>query len=94
MQNELTREQLRTVADYLYDGEPLVAFYMSKVREFKRGDEVLLWFCRNQLRGKRLVEYFKNHDDGMGVLLAVQKALDYIDGRKYYTEKLTLGNLK
>lgn len=82
---QLTREQLRRVADYLYDGEPLVAHYMSLLRQFKDGDRILLWCVREKRRGKRFVEFFKNEADepeSMGVLRGVETARRFIYGNK------------
>lgn len=93
----LNREQLRRVADYLYDGEPSVLHLMSQVRQFRKGDHVLLWLCRNQIRGQKMIEFFKDvsgKDESRGVMRGVQKALDYIEGRKGHTQKLTVEDLK
>lgn len=92
----LTNNQLRKIADTLYDGEPMVAHLISQVRQFKRGDYVLLWLCRNNITGQRLVEFFKsesNDENNHGVLRGVQTALDFIDGRKFYSEGLHTGDL-
>lgn len=90
----LTPWELRAIADYLYDGEPRVAHLMSQIRQYKRGDEVLRWLCRNDLRGKRMVEYFQTeagNEHNMGVLVGVERALQRIDQE---LTKLTIKDLK
>jgi hypothetical protein len=93
----LNRAELRKVADYLYDGEPRVAHLMSQIRQFKEGDHVLLWLCRAGLKGQKMVDFFHDEagtDETRGVMLGVQKALDYVHGRRYSTEKLRSSDLK
>lgn len=95
---ELDYYQLRRVADYLYDGEPRVAHIMSQIRNFKDGDRVLLWLCRNKIRGKKMVDFFSEQnksDTKRGVMLGVQKALSYIEhGNGYSKPALTTKDLK
>jgi len=95
--DSLTRDQLRVAADYLYDGSPKVAHLMAQLRAFKQGDRIILWLCQQGIRGQYMVDFFKEEsgcDENRGVLLGVQKALDYIEGRKFHTERLDLGALK
>jgi hypothetical protein len=83
----LNQKQLRIVANYLYDGEPAVAHLMSQIRAFKRGDEVLVWFMKNNIRGKHFVDFFRDKaNDGLnhGVLLGVQSVLATIDRENLY----------
>jgi len=92
--DQLTRDQLRAVADALYDGEPLVAHYMQRVRQFKDGDRILLWFVREGIKGKKIVEFFKNEADeseSMAVLRGIETALRLMDGQ---TEKLRQKHLR
>lgn len=94
MAEELSKYQLRHIADYLYDGEPLVAHYMARVRQFKDGDRILLWFCREGIKGKKIVEFFKNEAneaESMAVLRGIETARRLMAGNK---DKLRQGDLK
>jgi len=91
---DISLHELRTMANYLYDGEPMVAHLMQQIRQFKRGNEVLLWLCKNKIRGRGLVEFFHNeqdNDESAGVLRGVQTAMNYINNDK---NALTVKDLK
>lgn len=95
----LTEHQFRQTVDYLYDGVTQTAHLMGQIRVFKRGDEVLLWLCRNNLRGQRMVDFFKEEsddDNSKGVLRGYETALKFIDGhlKLKFGEKLYLDSLK
>lgn len=97
MIEELSQDQLRCVADFLYDGTPKVAHLMGQIRAFKKSDRILLWLVRNNIKGQSMIEFFQTEsgDAGnMGVLAGVSKAMSYIDGHKLAPEKLTLSHLK
>ncbi len=94
MSEQFSPYQLRKVADFLYDGEPLVAHYMNRVRQFKDGDRILLWFCREKIKGKKLVEFFKNEADepeSMSILRGIETARRLMSGNK---DKLRGSDLK
>ena len=85
MAEELNQYQLRRVADFLYDGEPLVAHYMHRVRQFKDGDRILLWFVSENIKGKKIVEFFKNEADepeSMAILRGVETARRLMAGNR------------
>jgi cell division protein FtsB len=86
----LNEKQLRFVADYLYDGEPIVLHLMAQIRNFNRGDEVLIWFMKNHIRGKNFINFFKeqsNDEKNMGVILGVQKVLSSIDRENLFEKQ-------
>jgi len=92
--DQLNNYQLRKVADFLFDGDPLVAHYMHRVRQFKDGDRILLWFVRENIKGKKLVEFFKNESDGcegMSILRGVETARRLMSGN---VDKLRGSDLK
>jgi len=93
----LTKDQLRIVADRLYDGVFGTVLLMRQVRQFKRGDEILLWLVKNELKGERMVDFFKDvsgDELNHGVLRGCEMALKYIDGRRLLpTEGLKLNDL-
>lgn len=100
MSDRLEEWQLRRLASALHGDDmrvmARVLALMSQVREFKRGDRVLLWCVRNELTGKRFIDYFKEEEgrETMGVLMGVQTALNYIDGKKLYKSKIYKDELK
>lgn len=77
--------ELKRVAEYLYDGVIEVYPLIQKIRQYKRGDRILLWLVANKIRGHRMIEYFQtesNSSSNRGVLLGVQTALTYMDNEK------------
>lgn len=97
MTEELDEHQLRRVADWLYDGTPQVAHLMGQIRAFKKGDHILLWLVKNNIKGQRMIEFFQTEsgDAGnKGVLAGVAKALSYIEGHRLAAETLTVSHLK
>jgi len=100
MIEELTRPQLKAVASALHRDDSTwmvpVLRLITLVRQYERGDRILLWCVREGLVGQRFVEFFKNEADDaedMGVLRGVETAIRIIDGRMY-NEKMYLDSLK
>ena len=102
MSGGLTKTQLKQVADRLWhDIKPenamRLAHTMGMIGNYKRGHEILLWFVRNDIRGEKLLDFFREANGNAtdrGVMLGLQKALDFIEGRKVTTKKLEIGDLK
>jgi len=96
----LTPAQFRTVCDYLWDcnsGGPAVVHVLGQIEQFKDSHRMLLWLCRNKIRGQELLDFFKDEagdENARGVLLGVQKIQDRLEGRKFTSEGLTLEDLK
>lgn len=76
---------LRTVLTHLWDNEPqaFAALYFIK-NNYKQWPDILRWLKRNDLRGKKLVEFFQNESaDGGGYHLGVMHILSRLDGHKH-----------
>ena len=93
----LSVDQLRRVADYLYDGEMATFPILRAIRaQYRRSDRILLWLCRNELRGTKLVEFFQNESgdiDGGGLLSGITYILNHIDGTPNATGRLKANEL-
>lgn len=86
--------QLRTVLDFLYDGEPATAIWLTQIRAFyakrssiTREHQVYLWLCRNKLQGKRLVEFFENEG---GFLNGMNFIINRMEGRKTHMNNIKI----
>lgn len=86
--------QLRKVLDALYDGEPATAIWLTQIRAFyakkkniTREHQLYLFLLRNELYGKRLVEFFENED---GFLNGMNYLVNRMDGRKYSLERIKI----
>ncbi len=92
----LSPDKLRNVLNYLYDGVPETHFYMLNINDnYVRGHLMLLWLAQNKLKGKKLVEFFKNcSEDGEGVLPGVSHILSRLDGKKHSYEHVKAWELK
>lgn len=85
MRRRLEVTQLRKILDYLYDGVPETAMPLLQCRNFKQEHDIYLWLYRNQIKGKKLVEFFQNEsntEDGKGYLNAVNEILKRITAEK------------
>ena len=94
----LTRAQLRTLLDCLYDGEPQVAWYLYRVEcQFIRSHHIFMWLAKNNIKGKKILEFFKNQNDNSGgesILRGVTYILNQIDGlQKHFLENLKADEL-
>ena len=70
---------------------------LGQLQQFKNSHRMLLWLCRNKIRGQELLDFFKDEagdENARGVLLGVQKINDRLEGRKHTSEGLTLDDLK
>lgn len=84
--------QLRKILDYLYDGIPETAMPLLQCRNFKQEHDIYLWLYRNQIKGKKLVEFFSNESntlDGKGYLNAVNEIIRRIQREKSLKLKST-----
>ena len=89
----LPPHRLRRVLDYLYDGEPETFRLLENINtNYRRAHRIFLWLVRNEIKGKKLVEFFQNESgeaDGLGILSGIVFILSHIDGIKYKTIKAT-----
>ena len=86
--------QLRKVLDALYDGEPDTAIWLTQIRAFyakkknlTREHQVYMWLLRNELYGKKLVEFFQNEE---GFLNGMNLIINRIEGRKISMERIKI----
>jgi len=89
----MNREELRWYADRIWGGEYEAVRIMGQILQFNRGDEVIRWLLKNNIKGKRVLEFFQEAEgcETKGVMLGVQGALNRIDKENF---KLTLEDLK
>ena len=76
---------LRILLDYLCNGEQeafnILYFIKSNYKEW---DAMLIYMKRNNLRGKRLIEMFKNESpDGQGYHMGATHILSRLKGHKF-----------
>jgi hypothetical protein len=91
----LGEARLRHVLDFLYDGVPGTAMPLLQCRNFKQEHEIYLWLYHNQIKGQKLVEFFKNEsksEDGTGYLNAINEILKRITREK--NRKANIKDLK
>lgn len=91
----LSPERLRHVLDTLYDGEPGTAMPLFQCRNFREEHDIFLWLYRNNIKGKKLVEFFQNEsktEDGAGYLNAINEIVRRIRAEKF--AKLKANDLK
>lgn len=85
MRRRLEVNQLRKVLDYLYDDVPETAMALLQCRNYKQEHDIYLWLYRNNIKGKKLVEFFQNESaaqDGKGYLNAINEILKRITYEK------------
>ena len=94
--NELPPHKLRKVLDFLYDGNLDTHRYLYFINShFKRAHKMFLWLCRNDLKGKKLVEFFQNQSpDGGGYICGCATIISRMDGKKYSIEYVNAQELK
>jgi len=80
----------RRSADYLWAGEVGAVKIMGQLKQFKRYPEIMRWLVRNQIRGKRLIDFFSDAEgkETRGVLVGVKKIYNYIDNDKFNKDDL------
>jgi hypothetical protein len=82
----LSPQRLRHVLDTLYDGEPGTAMPLFQCRNFKEEHDVFLWLYRNDIKGRKLIEFFQNESsekDGSGYLNAINEIIKRIRAEKF-----------
>ena len=86
--------QLRRVLDTLYDGVPDSAIWLTQIRAFyakkkniTREHQVYMWLLKNELYGKKLVEFFENEE---GFLNGMNIIINRIEGRKISMERIKI----
>jgi hypothetical protein len=87
-------DQLRKVMDTLYNGVPETMFWLAQIRAFyskkknlHREHQVYLWLVRNELTGKKLIDFFQNEE---GFLNGMNTIINRIEGRKYSLERIKI----
>lgn len=91
----MDQAELRKVLDYLYDGVEATAMPLLQCRNFKQEHDIYKWLYRNQIKGKKLVEFFQNESktvDGAGYLNAINEIIKRIERER--SLKLKQGDLK
>lgn len=88
-------EGLRNIIAYLYDGNQgaFNAMYFIK-SNYKQWPEIIRWLKRNDMKGKRMVEFFQNESpDGSGFHMGVTKIISMLDGLKFQERGIKIGEL-
>ena len=87
-------DQLRRVLDTLYDGEMGTMIWLSQIRGFyakkqnvTREHSVYMWLVRNELTGKKLIDFFENEE---GFLNGMNLIINRIEGRKISLERIKI----
>jgi len=87
--------ELRKTADYLWAGETRAVQIMGQLKAFKRFPEIMRWLVKNNIRGKKLVEFFNDAEgiETRGVLMGVKKIYNFIDNDKFNNDALRAKDL-
>ena len=93
--DDLMPAQLRKVLDYLYDGHFPVFQYLVQIKHYAQGrnNQVLIWLCKNEIKGKKLTEFFQNErdtDKGMSVMNGVTYIYNKIDGTSKKVREISI----
>lgn len=76
---------MRKIFEYLSDGEVEAANILIYIKSsYHEWEKMILWLKRNNIRGKNLINFFKNESDesGGGYLLGCTLILSRIKGHK------------
>ncbi len=83
--DQLNVLQLKKLLDYLFDGYLPCAEWLVKITTFyadkkdrSREHAVYLWLAKNQIIGKKIVEFFENEGS---FLDGLNTAVNFIEGR-------------
>lgn len=97
----LTEDEWRRVHLYLIGDDKLYHLRVSQIcgqicKQYNRWPWILMWLAKNNIRGKALVDFFKEEEgrETMGIMRGVQTALNFIDGKKLYKQKIYEDELK
>ena len=93
VQNEL--RGLRKVFEHVCAGDEKAAHILIYLKSnYKEWDKMVLWLKQNNLRGKKLVEFFQNESpDGGGYLLGATYILNKLDGKKNFQDAIKVDRL-
>jgi len=87
----------RRLLEMLWDGDFRVLMKLKEIKElYIRWYLILKWFHNNNIRGKKILDFFKNHsaeDDGGGTLSGIAYILSRVDGKRYNVDKIKLTEL-
>ena len=78
-------KNMRRVFEYISDGEVEAANILIYIKStYAEWEKMILWIKKNDLRGKKLIDFFKNESDesGGGYLLGCTLILSRIKGHK------------
>lgn len=79
--------------DTNYHAQAFAALHFIK-SNYKEWDKILIWLKRNELYGKKLVEFFQNESpDGGGYHMGVTLILSRIKGNKNFESTIKLDEL-
>ena len=76
---------LRLQIERIWDGNADAIVLLRYVfHSFRRWNEIFDWMIQNNMKGARLVEYYKNEGDkeGRGLLGPTRKIIEHIDAEK------------
>jgi len=89
----LTNIQIRKVLDSIYDGNPETFFYIKQIQAFYikkeskyREHQIYLWCVRNQLVGKKFVDFFKEG----GILEGLNYIVNKLNGNKNFKNNINI----
>lgn len=95
LETGINKAQLRTMIEYLWDGNMMAFSFLTRIRsfyskkqDFTREYSVYLWLSRNKIKGQRLVDFFRNegNDDQGNFLEGLNYICNRLDGRKVRRE--------
>ena len=88
-------DNMRKVLDYLYDGNQDAFSIMYYIKNnFKEWESMLLWLKTNDLRGQKLVDFFKHESpDNGGYIHGCMLILSRIKGNKNGVEAVKINEL-
>lgn len=86
----------REVLTFLWDGDVQAFNALKYIKDaYADWQDIFIWLKRNNLRGKKLVEFFENESpDGRGYLSGVEHIIARIEGKKHSIEQLKADRLK
>ena len=86
----LTYYQLKTVLNYLFDGNQDTLRFLLFCRNFRQEHEIYNWLFVNKIKGAKLVEFFAER----GSLQACNDIINRIKNNRYIIEKVNAGDLQ
>jgi len=79
---------------YLWDGNNETTFYIAPINEYKREVDILNWLVKNEIKGQKLIDFFKNETDReKGILIGVTYIINKLEGNYHLKRSLTAADL-